>query len=427
MKKLSMKLVLALLSLVVAAVMIISVTFAWMVLSKNPAVNGISVTLGGGRTILLAPDCRTTVTDGDGNEITAHYPGEFSSTLRLSGEEYAYLADIGALMPVSTADGRYFMIAKSGVGSSDSLEKRFDVDSTLSYANPVDGGGYVYFDLWIVSPGSEYDVRVSTDANERRGSYLIELPSVIEDSERNLTLDEPQNVAAATARVGFLVNSDVALSSDMLAYTESASYNGQYRSLLGVYDEPGTEQDPVRLTNFTVYEPNGMLHPSGDAGYAVTQPLGYDPFRMTVSRVDISSILTVQTENVWKEDPGISQIFRAAVAGRSGLTPESAREYFYGSYLQNNIDEYLETGLFVRNTAELYGAAADGWTSADDAAAVPTAGASDGAVITTLRRNVPQRIRVFVWLEGEDADSSLGGAVSASEIAVKIELAGDAG
>ena len=81
----------------------------------------------------------------------------------------------------------------------------------------------------------------------------------------------------------------------------------------------------------------------------------------------------------------------------------------------------------MRNTAELYSAAADGWTSADDAAAVPTAGASDGAVITTLRRNVPQRIRVFVWLEGEDADSSLGGAVSASEIAVKIELAGDAG
>ena len=49
---------------------------------------------------------------------------------------------------------------------------------------------------------------------------------------------------------------------------------------------------------------------------------------------------------------------------------------------------------------------------------------TDGAVIVKLKRNTPQRVRMFIWLEGQDIDCRSSGTVRASELALKIELAG---
>lgn len=51
-----------------------------------------------------------------------------------------------------------------------------------------------------------------------------------------------------------------------------------------------------------------------------------------------------------------------------------------------------------------------------------TAGATEDAVIVRLERNVPQRIRVFIWLEGQDADCT--GAAENLRFAVNLQLAG---
>ena len=51
-----------------------------------------------------------------------------------------------------------------------------------------------------------------------------------------------------------------------------------------------------------------------------------------------------------------------------------------------------------------------------------TAGATEDAVIVRLERNVPQRIRVFIWLEGQDADCT--GATENLRFAVNLQLAG---
>ena len=63
-------------------------------------------------------------------------------------------------------------------------------------------------------------------------------------------------------------------------------------------------------------------------------------------------------------------------------------------------------------------------STAEQMQSLAQAGAADHAVITTLRRNVPQRIRVFVWLEGQDGDCAAAGAVEASQIALRLEFAG---
>ena len=53
---------------------------------------------------------------------------------------------------------------------------------------------------------------------------------------------------------------------------------------------------------------------------------------------------------------------------------------------------------------------------------IPQANANESSTIVTLERNTPQRIRMFIWLEGQDADCVSSTAVSS--FALRIELAG---
>ncbi len=435
MKKVYTKLFFTCISLLTAVVMIASVSYAWLVLSKSPAVNGISVLLGGGQSILLAPDMTETV-EINGKKQVVHYPGKFSNTLDFSGyETYDYLKQVGALAPVSSADGQYWMIPRYEEDGTLKPLEEFQVDDTLALANQSEGGGYVYLDFWMVSPGSSYDVRVSTDVKSGQGSALAELPRVTEDGA--LTLSAPQNIVAASARVGFLVNQDPAGTGAMQAYTESADYQSSYKKLLGVYQNPGEDSDPVRQNTFSIYEPNATVHPAEnteDGTYLLTRPLRYLPFQKKIEETALDpAILSVQKENSWKENEQgtgtvLEEMFQAALAKKPDLKKDTAGSWFYGTYLQNRPEQYLTSGVFLPDTAALYRLAENGVVSRDTVQTLRTAGASDGAVITKLERNTPQRVRMYLWLEGQDADCrSDSTSVKASAIVVKLELAGATG
>ena len=438
MKKVYTRLLFTCISLLTAIVMIASVSYAWLVLSKSPAVNGISVLLGGGQSILLAPDMTETVTTADGQKQTVHYPGKFSNTLDFSGyETYDYLKKVGALTPVSSADGRYWMIPEYEEDGTLKEIGDFQVDKTLSYANQEKQGGYVYLDFWMVSPGSAYDVRVSTDVKSGRGSFLAELPGVSEQGDGSLTLTDPQNIVASSARVGFLVNGDQAGTEDMEAYTKSTDYQSSYKKLLGVYQRQGETYDPLQPSSFSIYEPNATLHPAEDTengSYVLTKPLKYLPFQEKTEETALDpSILSVQKTNVWKKndsgkDTILNEMFQAGVAEKKDLTKETAADWFYGTYLQNQVEQYLTSGVFLPDTEALYETAEQGAVTKESVQAMQTAGASDGAVITRLERNTPQRVRMYIWLEGQDADCrSDTMAVKGSAIVVKLELAGATG
>ena len=72
-------------------------------------------------------------------------------------------------------------------------------------------------------------------------------------------------------------------------------------------------------------------------------------------------------------------------------------------------------GAFVSQTKNL----ADGRNL--EAENVPLAGATDDIYMIELEKNVPQRIRMFIWLEGQDVDCIE--QIAASSFAVNIELA----
>ncbi len=444
MKQIYTKLIVIVLQLVLAVSVLAMSSYAWMVLSGNPTAEGIQITIGGGSTILVAADVSETV-DGE----VYHYPAAFSDTLNFSQYKgYAYLNELGALTPVSTADGinwylpAYYTPADPEVQSGAILTgtiksiDQFTEDLFLAYANLsadqedlIEAGHYICLDFWVVSPGQDYTLRIST-GDDSGGSFVMDLPTAVSDGD-GYTLSDGSG-AAACVRVGLLANSNDLIDDTMLHYQNSLAFNSQYHKLRGAYTEPGSGwQVYSNNYRFTIYEPNGDAHPrtplARDGTYVVTNPIGRT--EAGVSRVDIQDRLTVQLRSRWTTAEGygqsqLEQRFQTALLEPSfqDLSGEQAAAKFYNDYLAGQVTPYVTTGWFMKNTRNLYAIAAGGTVTADKITEDHLAGATDDVYIVKLEKNIPQRIRMFIWLEGEDVDCV--NAVSASSIALRIELAG---
>ncbi len=164
--------------------------------------------------------------------------------------------------------------------------------------------------------------------------------------------------------------------------------------------------------------------------YSVTQPIALDGAKVYLA--DISDRLTVQLPSTFNQssdgsDILIKQIFGAYSLGvkDKNLTEDELFNDFYGNYLQYQLSPYVSSGKFIKNASDLYSAAANGTVSSENVGKVSTAGAADNAVIVTLEKNVPQRVRMYVWLEGQDSDCV--NSVAGKNIAINLELAGSNG
>lgn len=459
------KLFLAGLQLVVTLLMVTAVTFAWVTVSVSPEVSGIQMSIGGSSVISIAADVTETV-DG----VVYHYPSEFSDVMQISEyETYTYISELDALMPVSTADGINWFLptyyepgdteVTSGIVYSGELKPidEFYLDSTLQYANHSNladydslKGNYVYMDFWVTAP-MDYDLRISMenvaddDMSQYSGSYAIALPEAVytvsDEGLGTYSLEEsPESMAAI--RLGFLVNE----SSDIDAYAlyqKSDGYNSMYTDLKGIYQEVG--EIYYFDSNFTIYEPNGNLHPSEEeqlaaiesygglasleetdiyeaGSYVETNPIGIVDGE--VSLVDISDILTVQTESTWLDMSIFQKLFTQSVNGNpNDLSLDELETQFYSEHLLGTYINYVEKGLFVTNTASLYAVMdEDGEVTADEFDGLAQSGATDDVIIVSLQANVPQRIRLYIWVEGQDVDCTNG--LVTSKIALSIEFAG---
>lgn len=448
MNKIGTKLIAAIMSLVLAVTVAVMSSYAWMTLSSNPTAEGIQITIGGGNTILIAPDVTVAA-----NGQTYHYPGAFKDTINFSQHDsYDYLQSLAGLCPVSTVDGVNWILpdyydatdveVKHGEVAGGELKpvSGFILDDSLSHANIPAGqtelaeqGSYIYLDFWVVSPGSDYTLRVSA-GDENGGSFLVGLMRPQETdadgdgTADSYTLTASGESAAACARVGFLVNPNNVTDETMTFYQNSAHFSDAYHQLRGVYKDPDGPYIYSSEFRFTVYEPNGDVHPFGTQGtYTVTSPLMWDNHQ--ISPMDIRDRLTVQLRNSWKnaavgEGLAIEQIFQTAIAGKAfrSKTPTQLEQDFYYNYLQSQVAPYVNKGQFISRTADLYAAAVGGTAGIENMAKLETGGATQDAYIITLQKNVPQRIRMYIWLEGQDPDCV--NEASASSFALSIELAG---
>lgn len=414
-------------ALLCAMAMIVMSSYAWLTASTSPVAEGIQVAVGGGSTILLAPDLV--------NNEGVHYPGAFGATLRLDD-----LLDADAhsgLTPVSTADGLNWYLpvyyteddpeVRAGTAKAGDLKPydQFLCDERLTYANlPVDDeraakGSYLYADFWVVSPGSRYELRVSTSNDASgAGSYVVDLPQVVE-TEVGFAMQTPEYPASESLRVGFLVNQNAAAESAD-AYAADGG-DQRYTTLRGGYQEAGEQVQPAFSYNtFHIYEPNGSSHSAlGETGYIATYPLGRND--TSVTGIPVGGRLSVQMASQWEGDT-VNDLFTASVqqAGDTATAADvQARLY---KTLAGRSD-YVNKGQFIQNTDQLYTSMGEDHTVLRTTLEkMDKAGANESNSIVTLERNVPQRIRMFIWLEGQDADCVSGASVSG--FAMRIELAG---
>lgn len=462
MKRIYAKLIVIALQLMLAISVVAVSTYAWLVLASNPVVEGLQIAIGGGNTILVAADQAEIGADG----TVYHYPGKFQDTLNLNDRyltdnTYAYLNDLSALTPVSTADGlNWYLPAYYGledqevkdgkvmVGALKAVED-FHLDGELSHANLASEqaetaaeGHYIYLDFWACSPGADYTLRLST-GEEASGSCVVTLLQAQETKDGGYTLVAPESDVSSCVRVGFLVNPDDVVDDTMLYYQQSDAYAEQYAKLRGSYTEQSTGYQAYSdQYRFYIYEPNGDAHSNTlveNGNYAITRPVGLDADG-NVTQVDVSDRLTIQKRSSWAPaervvgegngiDLRIEQLFQAALlsfgqsaVGQVNASAQSLTKRFYQEYLGNQFSAHVNKGQFVKNTQNLYNAAVSGMVDAEYLGEEFTAGATDDVHIITLQKNVPQRIRMFVWVEGTDVDCATG--ISAGSFAMQLELAG---
>ena len=449
MKKTLLKLSAAAMSLVLAVTVTVVASYAWLTLSESPSVQGIQIAIGGGNTILLAADVVETE-----NGVEYHYPGAFSDTLNFSQyEAYDFLSDLGGLAPVSTSDGVNWFLPDYYDGEDEAVINgeaqrgqikpavEFLRENNLAHANLtadqqelIAQGSYVCLDFWVVSPNADYQLRVSV-GDDGTGTFLIGLPEPVQVDtngdgiEDSLTLTDPAAGTAASARIGFLTNDDFLPDQSLLCYMDSENYNNQYKTLRGSYSPKGVGTSGGTDSRFTIYEPNALLHTNEEqnGAYLVTRPLGV--VDGVVQQMSISDRVTVQGNNTWllnadQSGPFLEQMFQTAIAGQDfrDLIQRDLKGKFYGEYLQQQVAPYVHAADFVKSTSNLYLLESQGTVSAENVEVAGFAGATDDVYIVELEKNTPQRIRMFVWLEGLDSDSV--NIAEASGFALNLELAG---
>ena len=408
--------------IVLSLSMLVMVTFAWYVMSTAPEVSGMQIKIGSD-TIRVAPDCI--------DESGQHYPGAFQGVLET--DTTAIPENFWGLIPVSTADGKHWFSAtyESLENGGDRKTDEYLEDTPLSSANltarPKSGGNYLYLDFWVVAP-KDYDLRVSTATrgSGQSGSYVKVFPQVKMDAARNYSLDETQRQAESSLRIGFLVNEDVVSGE---SYENSTNYDSAYKILKGVYQEQGKEL-PTSQTSFTIYEPNCDWHADIEINgqYKQTSPLAWKDGKVKpVTLESVQTKLAAQTSATWTQaDNGtetkLAQALQTAVldaktTNRSITNGQSAGEYLLNQYLKGQLSGYITSGQFVKSTRDLQ----DGVRL--DKENIEKSGAADDAVIVSLKKNVPQRIRMFVWLEGQDIDCTNEAALKT--LLLNLELAGE--
>lgn len=366
-----LKITAAVLLVLAAASLVGAATYAWHILSVAPEAGGMQITIGAAKVIQVAPD----VAAADGS----HAPGTFGDTLDITKDaNYDYLNGLAGLTPVSTADGVHWYLPQYGA-AADGTEgpTAFTEEQNLAHANVTDEtvaqeGSYYYMDFWVSAP-EDFNLRLAAGDSKSAGSYALTLPLPQRSGEGvwALSYDNAALAAQKCLRLGFL-----------------------------------TGLDSDEGTSFLIYEPNGT-----DGGtYTVTTPQ-----TAAGKSDDVRDRLTVQQTSQWKPESLNNAFAQFVASADEDLLNKDAlavARQFYTKALGGQYRPYVTSGQFYQRAADLY----------ENAENAPISGAATDGVILRLKANQPQRIRLFVWLEGQDADC-INDAQNAL-LGIHLELAG---
>ena len=143
--------------------------------------------------------------------------------------------------------------------------------------------------------------------------------------------------------------------------------------------------------------------------------------------VDVLSRTTVQRSVDWRKatdtEYQIEQMFQAYLCGASVQDTDEMTAAFYRKYLGYQCGNLLNKSSFFKKSEDLVRAVdQNGIIDGSVLNGLSDDTVTDDIVIVQLEKNVPQRIRMFVWVEGKDPDCT--NVKAGGGLLVNLELAG---
>lgn len=391
------KLIAATALLVVGIVAVVTASVAWFTISTSPEVSGIQVGISADLTLL----------------VSKTEEGDYTQMIDIS-EELGYFV---SLKPVSTVDGVNWFIPTYEESGELKDANDFTLDNDLSYANVYayetedgalvksdDGtyielegealteaeaqGYYIYTEFWLMTEEDGANVRLSVPnvvsqledweiEQGTYGTYVLDtyFESEIEDNDGVYVID---SLSQTAVRVGFLIEDEE--DSRFVIYEPNADMRS-YEAGNSIYDT--SSQDG---SNYIIgYEKNeadadGNVENYADDTYIETQPIGitidddgnesYEP-----QTIDENNLI-IQSTSAW-EDPTDNEDFQEAII------------------------EGTENSNYVATFGEI----------------------TQNTIIVTLEKDTPQKVTVFIWIEGQDVDC--WNDIAFGNVMVNLELAGE--
>ena len=453
--KMRPKLIAAAAMLIIALVLLVATSLAWFTISTNPEISGFNVNLYSARTVLLSLDNET-----------------YTEALDLS-EKFNKLAP---LKPVSTVDGlNWFLPTYDNITGELNPARHFELDDNLTYANilyideatgkplegkakldAMDNGYYVYTDFYMKTEEEKADVRLSfsnpvayyteeynDEDTSNDGTFV--LPSYkLDNSTGSLKAVNISKGAERSARIGFLIEPDY--TGTPLAGTAKDPGAPLTKDISFVDFDEEIEENPY-INRFIIYEPNSDNRTSIEKPhktepeidnlsnryiidydfdnttytqglYYETLPIRYvdnttyQPVRLNSDNVTKTQ-LVVQKSSFWMIDNLTQTMQQAYAAGTPKWWSSKDVQYPFGSF-ENT------TKIYNKLQPSSIGGTGQGIELTADDEMQPSYGSD---VILRLYKDTPIRIRMFVWIEGQDIDC--WNDISAGGFVVNLEFGGE--
>lgn len=362
MKKVSLKLIVSISGILLAVTMLLGASYAWLTVSVTPEVRGL--------VIQIVPTGKEVPFELSIDYDTAKENATWTTQLHLTDLIKNY-----TLRPISTADGEHWYLPRYNARGDINGFWEVDLADCANRANTEDNY-LVYTDVWVRTRNEHtpqdmllsYPISKVGDTENYYGSYVLWEPTWDEEGKLQ------QNDAMASLRIGFrfmeedtqgsslgkfyVYEPNADMRSDDFGETLQVEPHSQMGELTYIYTDPNFKN---LVNKYQTSYTEGTYYSTLVPQYKADAPEGWT---LVDLREQLGSRLITQKTSSWAED---------TLKNGQKIT-------------SRNIDTIGKFGTFQ----------ADG--SFAELAPV------NGEALTTVTYGKVQKMRVYIWLEGQDID-----------------------
>lgn len=393
--------------LVAAALFIVS-TYAWFSTQRNVSITNLSGTVEVAEGLEISLDAKRWFNEivlGDGEEEMSIIDDAYEGHNNIIPSEMMPVSTLGK-METTTMTDLQFLRGKLTNTKELSGVKAVVNDQSVTDPEDITFGGYIAFDLFLKNSSN-----MNKTYDELQLNYDSQV-KIMESSEKGADgqpVDKSYTGLQNTVRVGFARYGAGELDAQGGTANGTADVTEQVVDNILNYTGAKTGGNKVYLTDAAIWEPNSNSH--------------------------VDMIVSSNNYITWS-DSMAKKIFGAAGTAKTQFTNDTQMPTFALSKasIDKEIDDiYIwdgsETALVEQMVIQTTAKSANDYTVAEGVKnLISTSSTSQRTTNFTIPANTICRLRVYVWLEGQDVDcinyASHGGGVTVNIGLVKGEEEG---